>query len=410
MLVAVEPSIKRSVTIGVQRPRGVELHEFKAKQLTEAIDFINSLESPTILGYLGGPGQYFLIRLRQECAHPTYRVPFHALNEHMGDAAVGADVQTRTEMLVDCFMQAPEVFYEMGELDFDIFYAREFARARLAVQDHRKRAQLQYMAAERDLELALGIAYQASKARKILSNPGMISGAKADEKALEAQIVKCLGRIVIYDLLRNHPVLPQVKGLGPALGGGIIGEILDIRRFSTPQQLRAYARYTQGREGGIPRRRRGEVANWSDKLHRPVWLWSTDQVTRYDHVWRDVYRSFKLDEFLTHPEIEVVVRQDAQGRDKKVRRFTAGHLNRRAQRRVGSALLEYVHALWWAVARGDDPVAWYQASEWPAFFAQHTSRINDEGGLEQLNALVAARKGETPDDELEDESGDDSGI
>ena len=407
MLVAVEPSMQRNLTLGVERPGGVDIHTFKSSQLEDAIAFVAGLDNPTILGNLGGPGQFVLARLHAESGLETYRVPFHGLKEQIGDTAVNADVDDRAAMLVACFQQAPERFYEMLPLDLSIFQAREFARARLAVQDHRKRAQLQYGAAERDLKVAFGPAYETSLAREIFSSPGMIQGAKADEKALEALIKKSLSRIEIYELLRSHPQLPHVKGLGPALGGGIIGEILDIRRFQAPQQLRAYARYTQGRTGGIPRRKKGEVANWSDKLHRPVWLWSTDQAARYDHVWRAVYDAYKLEELLQHPDIEIREVTNGQGRQVKLKFYSLGHLNKRAQRRLGSTLLEYVHGLWTAQATGQSPIGWYEASRWPSFF-ETIQRHLDTGGRSQLQGLLALRKGEPADDAEEDDPMGDS--
>jgi len=155
-------------------------------------------------------------------------------------------------------------------------------------------------------------------------------------------------------------VLPEVKGLGPSLGGSLIGEILDIKRFPTPLHLRSYARYGLDAEGRFPRRRKGEVAPWNDYLHRAVWLWSTDQLARYDHVFRDVYYHYKWREMQAHPE----PMKTETGKSK----YTLGHLDKRAKRKTGSALLNYVWGLWTAGANGQDVDLWFNTSRhnnWP---------------------------------------------
>lgn len=368
---------------------------FKSHQELEEFLVDDSSGIKQLLGVMGGPGQAMFIRA-QQLGLSVMRIPWFTLRDATGIKA-GASEEDRAAAVELVWGADPDAFYAATALDPRIYMMRELTRVRLAIQEtYRKPAQLQYQAAFRDLEPLLPRQGKLALLRTTFAEPAMIEGAKQDEKELEAQIIRLTKALPIWDAL--HPgagsALPRVKGLGPSLGGSLIGEIGDIRRFPSASHLRAYARFHVNAEGGFPRRRKGEVSNWNAYLNRAVWLWSTDQMPRYgDHIWRALYDWRKAVECELHPEpVQVSVG------DKVVTKYTLGHLDRRAKRWVGSKLLEYVYGLWTALELGLDPETWYLQSAWPTYFAD-IQRELAEGKAAFLQAQIKARRKEVPAEE-----------
>jgi hypothetical protein len=424
-VVAVVPTINRSVVILNGQPQ-------VAKDNAEAIELFESLNSEDIvLAIMGGPAPNLLARASQ-MGLKVRRIPWFVLDDLVPNL-VGANATDRAVALQDAWARSPMEFYPMIELDQTIFMIRDFTRSRLIIQEIRKRASNQVEATKRNLEPIMPDAKPFAAVRAMFANPAIVAGGKADEKVLEQRITALAKTLDIWSWL--HPgkdaVLPEVKGLGPSLGGSIIGEIGDIRRFPSPSHLRAYARfhvvvrptepgevptYTEwdeqagvhvGYVGVFPYRRAGRVSNWNTYLNRAVWLWTTDQMPRYEHVWRDIYFYFKWRELMAHPEPlrRVVAWKDATSAvpTKTITYFTLGHLDKRAKRKTGSALLKYIWRLWNAGDSGKDLDRWFKRTQ-SSFFCDTIAREVENGLYEKVRAEVERRRNrETkPEKELED--------
>jgi transposase len=389
-VVAVVPTINRSAVI-------LNGRVVKANNSAQIIEFFESLNSEDIvLAVMGGSGQNLFVKA-QQLGLNVQRIPWFVL-EDLVPGVSGTDGESRARALKTAWEKASIEFYPLVELDETILMLRELTRTRLNIQEYRKMATLQLLATARDLEPIMPEAKQFASMRTMFANPGMIAGAKEDERILEQRITALAKTLDIWSWL--HPgkdaVLPEVKGLGPSLGGSLIGEILDIKRFPSPSHLRSYARFGLDAQGRMPRPRKGEVSSWNRYLNRAVWLWSTDQMPRYEHGWRDVYLYYKWQEMLAHPEPMKV----KNGADKIITKFTLGHLDKRAKRKTGSTLLKYVWGLWTAGANGVDVEQWFRShnrsSDIPP--AAHTSWdhfLNGTIAKEVANGLVENVKEES---------------
>lgn len=368
----------------------------------QRVAYLETLPTSTILTVMGGPAQNVFVQAVR-AGHAVCRIPWFRLYE--GSQLIrGISDMERADALLEAWEQFPDRFYAMGEFDDRMFRLRELVRARINLQqDYRIKAKQQLEATGRDLEPLFpeGKAYAAI--RTVFANSRLVAGAEEDEATLEAEIKRLVRGLDIWEWL--HPgsdsALPKVSGLGPALGGGLIAEIGDIRRFSGPDNLRSYARYglvqktnpvdgeAEGRPG-LPRRERGQVSSWNRYLERVVWLWAKTQVSRQDHVWRELFRWKKALECQAHPEevTEPVTRRD--GAVVPVTRFTLGHIDARARRWIGSQLLEYVYGLWTAGNAGN-PEAWYVDSHWPELFAR-AKRELDDGLMDFLTEEMDRRR------------------
>jgi hypothetical protein len=386
----------------------------KTKGAAEAIEFFEGLSSEdTILTVMGGPGQNLFVRA-QQLGLSVQRIPWFVL-ERLVPGIVGASGEERAKALKSAWEMDSSEFYPLAELDENVLMLRELTRVRLNIQEYRKMATLQYLATARDLEPIMPDALPFVAVRTMFATPGMIAGAKSDVEVLERRITALARNLDIWGWL--HPgkgaVLPEVKGLGPSLGGSLIGEILDIKRFPTPLHLRSYARFGLDAQGRMPRRRRGEVSSWNRYLNRAVWLWSTDQMPRYDHVWRDVYYHYKWQEMQAHPES---VKMD-NGEGKTVTKYSLGHLDKRAKRKTGSVLLEYVWGLWTAGANGQDVDEWFlkqvrnptapveAQSTWDHFFNSTVAGEVKNGLYERVQAESERRRAQQPQSDEEEPEG-----
>lgn len=341
-----------------------------------------------ILGVMGGPAQNLFVQAVR-FGHSVNRVPWFKLHEGETSAR-GLSAEDRALALLQAWDRNPEPFYAMGEFDDRMFRLRELVRVRINLQqDYRIKAQQQLEATFRDLEPLFPEGREFAAIRTVFADSQLVAGAKEDERALESEIKRLVRGLDIWDWLHpsSRSSLPEVKGLGPALGGGLIAEIGDIRRFSSPENLRSYARYglvQKTDDAGdpvpdtfvFPRRERGQVASWNRYLERVVWLWAKTQVSRHDHGWRDIFRWKKAWECRRHPEPVITGVKRKDGSVVSVTRFTLGHVDARARRWIGSQLLEYVHGLWTAGNVGD-PEAWYVDSHWPGLFARAKEELED---------------------------------
>lgn len=377
--------------------------------------------SPTVLGVMGGPGQELFSRI-QDMGISVSRLPFYRMKVIAG-VEPKASEEDRIAALEMAWEQQPEAFYGLASLDADVVLVRELTRQRLNIQGFRNSATLQVYGALRSLQFVLpeeaaelvkllyrGLKDQFRKPelrnlieaefsrlanevhltsqqqarifaiRGFFSNPSFVLGAKTDEEELEKRITGLLKGMEIWRWM--HPgnpgkdsALPDLKGFGPAIGGAVVGEIGDIRRFPSANDLRAYARFHVNREGKFPHRQRGEISSWNRYLNRAAWLWSSDQLARYPGVWKTVYLVKKAQELQAHPEVVERPVTDRAGHSRTVFDFTLGHLDKRAKRYTGSVLLEYIWELWTAIAEGQDPEAWYAGSSWPALFSRGESEL-----------------------------------
>lgn len=367
-----------------------------------------------LLGVMGGPGQSLFARASVMGINVS-RIPWFRLEEVTG-LEVKAAPADRAAAIQQAWSQQPGAFYPLAVLEPKINLIRELTRVRLSIQDtFRKPADLQFQSAWRELAVLLPEGDELIDLRSFFANPRFIQGAKGDEKELENRIKRLVESLPIWDVLHpgNGSPLPQIKGLGPSIGGSIVSEIGDIRRFPTATHLRAYARFHVTPEGKFPRREKGEVSSWNRYLNRAVWLWSTDQMPRYDHPWRFLYDWKKALEMQAHPETVARKVIDRRGRGRTVWDYTLKHLDVRAKRWVGSQLLNYLWDLWVAFEAGEDLEAWWfrgspqrqREHNWPAYF----TRVDGElaaGLREYLEAEIPKRRRVEPGEEEEESEGE----
>ncbi len=409
------------------------------QKLEEVVQFFQALQGQEVvlLGVMGGQYQSLFSRVAQ-LGIPVWRIPMFRLQELTG-LTVRASSKKRAEAIRQAWRVKPDYFYPMRPLERTVSLLRQLTRFRKDIQDtFRKPAQLQFLSALREIQFILPsgaeevveIIKEAAKGlfrkqklqdklkealqglesvllkeekKEILpitqsfANPRFIIGAKEDEEGLKAQI---------KSLVKTHPLwkcfhppknsaLPPIKGMGSVLVGSILGEIGDIRRFSSPKNFRAYARFHLI-EGKFPKRVAGKLSSWNSHLHNVLWLWANEQMPKYKHLWRSLYLWRKAKEIQAHPEVKSRIIEDKQGRSRIIYDYTLRHLDSRAKRWVGSQLLNYLWDLWQKLECNEDLEFWYSNSSWPIYFKRVEKELKD-GLMEFLKAEILKRQRNAPE-------------
>lgn len=127
-----------------------------------------------------------------------------------------------------------------------------------------------------------------------------IAGKEAElEKAYEKAISQYTRKIRVWS-----EWLDKVKGIGPRLGGSLLGQIRDPGRFLWPGKLWAYAGLTV-RDGHLPRLTHGVKANWNNNFR---WTCSkvSDSLVRCTSQYKslfDTYREYLIQRTLRAGQI-----------------------------------------------------------------------------------------------------------
>ena len=114
---------------------------------------------------------------------------------------------------------------------------------------------------------------------------------KAIEKSIEKDIAKALRNVPIYGQWFQH-----VKGIGPIIAGGMIGEIGDVSRFNHMSNLWSWAGFGI-HDGKADRRTKGQKANWNPNMK--VLGWKAGQsFVKVGGYFRRQYDQFKREEIV----------------------------------------------------------------------------------------------------------------
>ena len=184
------------------------------------------------------------------------------------------------------------------------------------------------------------------KAKQRTKLDPMLAELKADElkesinyvNRLETKIKKHLIEFQIY-----NDYLKDIDGLGVASAGELISIIKDIARFSTVSKLWAYFGLDV-RNGKAPKRKKGELANWSQRGRSLVlndivsngfkMCGAATSKRPEPFEWRAIYDEFK------EQEIE---KNESRLEEEKL---SKGHMDNRAIRRTGKEFLKKLYNSW----------------------------------------------------------------
>lgn len=221
------------------------------------------------------------------------------------------------------------------------------------------------------LKLMVRSVYDLQKVRIMLSNRLSKAGKGEETLTVEAQAKIQSHYSEIYAAEKNMlktinkelktvPVwteyLQGVRGIGPALAGIIISELIDIERFETISKLWSYCGF--GLYGGeIQKRKKGEKANWNNFLKCKLFLLAECFIKTNNQAYRKLYDDYKY----RLAARKCPLTPERHGGKDKIDQFgcTAGHRHAMAMRYMIKMFLKDLYLKWHEI-KGITPRPSYQ--------------------------------------------------
>lgn len=294
---------------------------------------------------LGGSGDYLayaLSRRGMKVGATVLRIPPFLLKKERDEGKKDADA----ELLASLVRDRADLFRPVSERDQNLIRVREHLRARVDAMKARiaceQRMHQRFIGAvfcnPEGLyrEGAIEKAFDEEKANDAILQPLL-----KEEGRRERELAKALGATEVW-----HEVFKPIEGCGPMIAAPIIAAIGDIRQFQTDAKLKAFCGVHVLPDGRFPRRRSGELANWSPQARQALYLLGEQFNRRPNSFWGRYLRQMKANLRQRHPE---PVPEERDG-GKTVRRWTDAHVHRTATWRTLSRFVERLHRDWSRVA------------------------------------------------------------
>jgi hypothetical protein len=305
------------------------------------LEFDGLRTGDTVSMVLGGSGDVLAYAISRQCQKVKARIvrvpPFH-LKRHRPD-----EKQDDSSNLAQLAQTMPELFYAVEPRDEALILVRECWRnlqdamkARIACEQRLRQHLIgqiftrENMSPEGDIERE----FDLKKA-----NDKIYQALLAEEKERDKNLQKAVSKLPVY-----QEVLNPVKGVGPRLAARIVSAIIDIRRFETAPQLKAFMGVHVMPDGRQPRRRKGAVSNWHPDGRQGVYLLCSDQfVKQAQSPWGLKLRENKAYYRARHPEIVV--------KDNGKKAYTDGHIHKMAIWKTAGEFVEWLHTEWWKLEK-----------------------------------------------------------
>ncbi len=324
------------------------------------VDWIGLEMNDTVALILGGSGDYLAYALSfklSEMGGSVIRIPPFKLQAYRGQASKDDD----DVLLARLAEEHRTEFYETFSRDLDVIDVRNKYRGwKDAMKDR--------IACEQRLyQSNIGTRFCSKKIRPEGSIQKGFENLRNTAKTLlvleeeEARWLKELTKAVeALDVYKQ--IFEDIPGLGPRIAARLIAAIVDIRRFKKASQFVAYCglhvrlKDKNGKdlptERQFPRRRGGEIANWDEENGRQAFWNLADQFNRQKGTtrWSAYLLETKKRLRLKHPT-EVIVTVMVDGKEKKIRRYTNGHIHKMAIWRTLTRFAEWLHGEWWKLER-----------------------------------------------------------
>jgi hypothetical protein len=290
---------------------------------------------------LGGSGDNFafaLSRRAEQIGAKIMRLPPHQLKAHR--RLEKADDASNLAQLV---AENPELFYLVGPREREIITVRERYIARIDAMKDR-------IACEQRLRQNLvgkifrspdggypeGEIEQLFEEEK--ANDVIFTNLLAEENRREKELTAALNSLAVY-----QQVFAPILGMGPMIAARIISVIIDIRRFRSKPAFRKFCGVHSDGTSRLPRKRRGEVANWNPNARQGFYLMGDQFNRRKDSFWGNKFLENKAKLRAKHPE-------PVEENGKK--KYTPIHIHKMALWRTRTQLANHIYRTWKQLENG----------------------------------------------------------
>lgn len=312
---------------------------------------------------LGGSGDRFASALSRRCEEigsEVFRIPPFQLKEKRGDN----DKDDDHKLLAELLAQNPHLFQKLLAKDRalirvrEAFFLRQDAqRARIGCEQRLYQSLVGRIFLSEDGKYPEGLI--EDQYDQLKASDTILQGLLAEEKRREAEMKQVVRSLEIWE-----KIFDPIEGCGERIAAGIISALGDIRRFvvadgkrkkdRTIHKVKAFCgvHVMQGGkhkdvapEKSFPRRRAGQLSNWSPLARQSLFLLMDQFNRRPGSVWGQKLLEYKEKLHAKYPEpIEVSV----NGNGKMVKKFTKGHIHKTALWKTITKFVEWMASEWLA--------------------------------------------------------------
>ena len=296
------------------------------------------LQAGDVVGMvLGGSGDRLAAALSRRGEHigaTVWRVPPKDFSFWRGEASKDEDANLLAQMVRD----RQSSFYQVENRDRDLIRVGSALRAR------QEAMQARIACAQRLRASFIGSVFLSEEGffpegqidnEFILqsSNNVVLQNLAKEERLCDRELEKAVKATALWD-----NIFAPIEGVGPRLAAAFISGIVDVRRFSSEAKLKKFCGAHVLEDGSFPRRRRGQVANWSPDLRQALFLLGDQFNRRPDSPWGMKLRDYKVKLRAKHPEPVVV---------DGTKHYSDGHIHRMATWRTLTKFVEWLYSEWW---------------------------------------------------------------
>lgn len=267
--------------------------------------FLGKLKEPTNFYFEEGGGDSFKLQARR-AGHEVFTIPGKQIKEYRDEFGLAKSDEVDA-VLIGKFAKAyPNRFYQFKELDETTARIAILFKGRKDTEETLVREKNRLFALKVRLEL---ISLDGHKKKVIKQAEGVI---KALQKKFEGN-TKLLKLAV-----KDHPLnsyFENIKGVGPAVAGGMISSIKRAGRFDDKGSLRHYA--------GMVTKKGDQGFNHD--LKRALYFFCVSIIKARTPVWRELYDNMKVYYQQKHPD------------------WKKGHINNYAMKFVETKFLDTVY-------------------------------------------------------------------
>lgn len=322
---------------------------------------------------LGGSGDrlsFALSRRGEEIGAKMFRIPPFTLKDRRGNA----DKEEDHILLALLVESAPELLYEVGPRARDYIAMREAFRFYRDAQKDRIRCEQRlrqrvigriFLSAEGKYpEGMIEDIYDSQKASDVI-----LQNLLHEEAERQAELFRNVRRLDVW-----REVLSGVVGMGERIAAGLLAPIGEVLRFQvkpdlegaeTPEEtrhrksraiqrgaakLKKYCGVHVLEDGSFPRKRRGQVANWTGEARQSLYLFAEQCNYHPDALWGQKLREYKAKLHAKHAR-EVMERDG-----KQVTRYSDAHIHKMGTWRTLTRFVEWLYPQWLKLeerSRGD---------------------------------------------------------
>lgn len=271
-----------------------DLENGKSKTMTSSVEefskFLDKIKKKNFFYFEEGGGDSFKLLARRR-DHRVFTMPGVRTKECREDLKLPKTDENDAFAMKLLVKEYPEDFYEFKELDETTARISIIFKERADTEKVMVATKLRLFALKNRLELISLDGYE----KEAMEKKEVIIQALQEDFELQTRLLKVE--------VGEHPIwedyLKEIKGVGPAIAGGLIAGIKRASRFDDKYALRHYAGMVTKND---EQKTKAENQQFNHQLKRALFHFSEEIIKQNTPIWRKLYDDMKVYYGGKHPD------------------------------------------------------------------------------------------------------------